>query len=103
MGGKQQGSRGSPVPLSILQKHCMGMQEVPVVCTGGKQQGCPAGKQGGGSIRTRHVPLMLRLGFGALPDLRLAQTEVQRVQLHESYLRLRQQQGASSLKASSWR
>ena len=103
MGGKQQGSRGSPVPLWNLQKHCMGMQEVPVACTGGKQQGCPAGKQGGGSTRTRHVPLMLRLGFGALPDLRLAQTEVQRVQLHESYLRLRQQQGASSLKASSWR
>ncbi len=68
-------------------------------CGGGKQE-C---KQDGGSSKTRSHPLMVRLGYGALPDLRLVQSEVQRLQLHESYLRLRQQQSTSTLKASAWR
>ena len=46
---------------------------------------------------------MLRLGYGVLPDLRLVQSEVQRLQLHESYLHLRQQQSTPPLVASSWR
>ena len=73
--------------------------EQEVGCSGAKQD-C---KQDGGSARTRSHPLMVRLGFGALPDLRLVQSEVQRLQLHESYLRLRQQQSTTTLKASAWR
>ena len=68
-------------------------------CSGGKQE-C---RQDGGSARTRSHPLMVRLGYGALPDLRLVQSEAQRLQLHESYLRLRQQQSTATLRASAWR
>lgn len=73
-------------------------------CGGGRQD-CSGVKQEGGAsgTRTRSHPLMLRLGYGALPDLRLVQSEVQRLQLHESYLRLRQQQSGSALKATAWR
>ena len=84
------------------------MQEIQGGCTGGKQECGGAKADGSGSdssssSRTRSHPLMLRLGYGVLPDLRLVQSEVQRLQLHESYLHLRQQQSTPPLIASSWR
>ncbi len=63
--------------------------------------GCETGRHQGG--RSRSHPLLLRLGYGALPDMRLAQTDVQKLQLHESFAKLKQQHGASALKASEWR
>ncbi len=80
------------------------MQEIRGGCAGGKQE-CGGAKADGSSSgsRTRSHPLMLRLGYGVLPDLRLVQSEVQRLQLHESYLHLRQQQSTPPLVASSWR
>ena len=80
------------------------VQEIQGGCAGEKQE-CGGAKADGGSSssRTRSHPLMLRLGYGVLPDLRLVQSEVQRLQLHESYLHLRQQQSTPPLIASSWR
>ena len=69
---------------------------------------CKAGRgqqqqQGQGQQQTRSHPLLLRLGLGALPDMRLAQSDVQKLQLHESFARLKQENMASELKASEWR
>ena len=73
-------------------------QEVRGICNA--QGGCEGGKWSG---RTRSHPLLLRLGYGAQPDMRLAQSDVQKLHLHEAFARLKQQHGASTLKATEWR
>ena len=64
---------------------------------------CAAGRGQPQQQQTRSHPLLLRLGFGALPDMRLAQSDVQKLQLHESFARLKEESMASELKATEWR
>jgi hypothetical protein len=53
--------------------------------------------------QTRSHPLLLRLGLGALPDMRLAQGDVAVLQLHESYEQLQADSGVAGLKITQWR
>ena len=74
-------------------------QEVKATCN--VKGGCETGRHQG--AKSRSHPLLLRLGYGALPDMRLAQQDVQKLQLHESFAKLKQQHGAAALKATEWR
>ena len=53
--------------------------------------------------RSASHPLLLRLGLGALPDMRLAQGDVSMLALHESYAQAAGQGGAAGLKITQWR
>lgn len=75
------------------------LQEVKATCN--VKGGCETGRHQGG--RSRSHPLLLRLGYGALPDMRLAQSDVHKLQLHESFAQLKKQHGASAVKATEWR